>query len=185
MGDFNFKNNGSFEGMLIEHFYSGDIRGGFGKIFEKKIYEDHGIKFHIDEVFISESSKNVIRGIHFQMNEPQAKIVTILEGKAWDVVVDLRPESPNFKKWVGFELNEEDHRAVYVPRGFGHGFYAYTDKTKMLYLCDGKYDPASDTGILYDDPVLDIKWPVEYLEDTIHSERDLNLMSFEDYIKKI
>lgn len=168
---------------LINDFYAGDERGSFTKIFEKDFYLGSGICFSLNEAFSSVSAKNVVRGLHFQIRNPQAKIVSVLNGKVWDVIVDLRPESSTFKKWQGFELSAENHRSLYVPRGFAHGFASMEDGTTMLYLCDGAYDKETDTGIMYNDPDIGIEWPID-ADKAIHSERDMRLMSFMDYCEK-
>ena len=166
---------------LISNFYAGDNRGGFTKTFEKDIYRAAGIEFQLNETFASRSMKNVIRGLHFQTRNPQAKLVSVVAGKVWDVIVDLRPDSPTFKKWISHELSAENHLGFYVPRGFAHGFASLEDGTVMLYQCDGKYDPATDTGIRFDDPNIGIVWPVDE-KVAIHSGRDLKLQSFEEYM---
>ena len=168
---------------LIENFYAGDNRGGFTKCYEKDIYEKAGIKFQLNESFVSVSAKNVIRGLHFQVHNPQAKLVCVVKGKVWDVIVDLRPDSMTYKKWIGIELSAENHRAIYVPKGFAHGFAALEDDTLMLYQCDGAYDKDTDTGIVFNDSELGINWPVSE-EDAIHSARDMQLMSLAEYEKK-
>lgn len=168
---------------VIEPFSVGDARGGFTKTFEKDIYAEAGIQFSVNETFASTSARNVIRGIHFQTSNPQAKLVSVLAGCAWDVIVDLRITSPTYKKWEAVELSVENHKAIYVPRGFGHGFASLKDGTIMLYQCDGKYDAATDTGIRFDDSEIGVQWPVsEGL--AIHSERDFGLMSIEEYEKR-
>lgn len=168
------------DAFCIEYFYSGDNRGDFGKIFEKAIYREAGIEFTLNESFASTSQKNVIRGLHFQTNKPQAKLVSVLHGKVWDVIVDIRPESETYGHWEAVELSRINHKALYVPRGFAHGFVALEDDTVMLYQCDGKYSKETDTGIRFDDPDIGIKWPIE-IDVTIHSKRDLDLMSFKEY----
>ena len=157
---------------LISNFYAGDNRGGFTKSFENDIYKNVGIEFRLDETFASRSMKNVIRGLHFQTHNPQAKLVSVVAGKVWDVIVDLRPDSPTYKRWISQELSAENHLSFYVPRGFAHGFASLEDGTVMLYQCDGKYDP--DIGI---------EWPVDE-SVAIHSGRDLSLRSFQEYLKK-
>lgn len=170
--------NGAY---LITGFFAGDSRGGFEKIFEKDIYHKAGIDFSLNETFVSYSCKNVIRGLHFQTNNPQAKIVTVLSGRVWDVIVDIRKDSPTFGKWIGEILSCDNHKAFYVPKGFAHGFVALEDNTIMLYQCQEPYDKETDTGILYNDPELGIKWPID-IENSIHSERDLKLMSLAEYM---
>lgn len=166
---------------LITGFFIGDRRGGFEKIFEKDIYYKAGIDFSLNETFVSYSDKNVIRGLHFQKNNPQAKIVTVLSGQVWDVIVDIRKGSSTFGKWIGEILSCDNHKAFYVPKGFAHGFVALADNTIMLYQCQEPYDKETDTGILYNDSELGIKWPID-LEKSIHSERDLKLMSLAEYM---
>lgn len=165
---------------LIDNFFVGDNRGGFTKYFEKDIYRTAGIKFSLNETFASVSEKNVIRGLHFQINNPQAKLVSVVKGKVWDVIVDLRISSETYKKWIGIELSDANHKALYVPRGFAHGFLSLEDETVMLYQCDGAYDKETDTGIVFNDEEIGIKWPID-LEKTIHSTRDMNLMKLSEY----
>lgn len=184
MTEFKFEKLDLEGAYLITNFSIGDNRGGFTKCFERDIYRHAGIDFQLNETFISVSAKNVIRGLHFQINNPQAKLVSVPKGCVYDVLVDLRPESPTFKKWRGFELSDRNHRALYIPRGFAHGFLSLEDDTLMMYQCDGAYDKETDTGIRFDDPDIAVKWPVVYLNETIHSERDLNLMSFKEYCKR-
>lgn len=181
MADFSFEQTELEGAVLISPFFAGDQRGGFTKIFEKDIFCKAGIEFTLNETFLSVSSRNVIRGMHFQLNRPQAKIVTVTKGAVYDVIVDLRPDSKTYKEWRGFTLSQENHLALYIPRGFAHGFLALEDETHMLYQCDGAYDKETDTGIRFDDPELNIKWPVNDLDKCIHSARDLTLMSFKEY----
>lgn len=165
---------------LVSNFYAGDNRGGFTKTFEKDIYAVGGIQFQLSETFASRSVKNVVRGLHFQTHRPQAKLVSVLSGSAWDVIVDLRPDSATFKKWTAHELSADNHMSFYVPRGFAHGFASLEDNTVMLYQCDGKYDRESDSGIRFDDPEIAIEWPIDE-GVAIHSARDLELESFQEY----
>lgn len=165
---------------LIHNFYAGDNRGGFTKVFEKDIFKKNGIEFTLNETFLSVSEKNVIRGLHFQTHNPQAKLVSVPCGRVYDVLVDLRPASPTFMQWMGFELSADNHDSLYIPRGFAHGFASLEDGTVMMYQCDGAYDAPSDTGVRFDDPAIGIEWPVDE-KDAIHSARDLQLMSMEEY----
>lgn len=168
---------------LISNFYAGDNRGGFTKTFEKDIYKEAGIKFQLNETFASRSMKNVIRGLHFQTHNPQAKLVSVVTGAVWDVIVDLRPDSSTYGKWIAHELSAENHLSFYVPRGFAHGFASLEDNTVMLYQCDGKYNSDTDTGIRFDDPEIGIEWPVDE-NVAIHSARDLKLGSFQEYLRR-
>lgn len=170
---------GSF---VIQNFFSGDNRGGFTKNFERDIYYENGISFTLSESFLSVSMKNVIRGLHFQQQRPQAKLVSVAAGAVWDVIVDLRPQSSSFRKWEAVELSAQNHKSLYIPRGFAHGFASLEDNTVMLYQCDGRYDRDTDSGIRYDDPQVGICWPVSD-DAAIHSERDMHLMDFNTYLK--
>lgn len=181
MAGFEFKPLELEGAFLVSSFYAGDNRGGFTKTFEKDIFEQAGIKFNLNETFASRSEKNVVRGLHFQMNKPQAKLVSVVSGRVWDVIVDIRPESPTFRKWTAQELSAENHLSFYVPRGFAHGFASLEDNTVMLYQCDGKYDKETDTGIRFDDPDIGIECPIS-LDTAVRSERDLGLMSLKEYL---
>lgn len=167
---------------LISNFHIQDSRGGFTKCFEREIYSKAGIGFKLSETFASSSGKDVVRGLHFQIRNPQAKLVCIVAGRAWDVIVDLRPKSKTFGRWTGVELSAENHRSLYIPRGFAHGFATLEENTVMLYQCDGAYDKETDSGIRFDDPEIGISWPVSD-EKAIHSKRDLQLMSLRDYME--
>ncbi len=181
MAGFEFQKLDLKGAFLINNFYAGDKRGGFTKCFEKDIYRESGIEFKLNETFASRSMKNVIRGLHFQTHNPQAKLVSVVAGRVWDVIVDLRLDSPTFKQWRAYELSAENHLSFYVPRGFAHGFASLEDGTVMLYQCDGKYDRETDSGIRFDDPDIGINWPISE-EVAIRSERDRNLGTLQDYI---
>lgn len=178
--NFRFRELPLKDAYCIDFFSAGDSRGEFSKCFEKEIYRRNGIPFEVSESFFTVSSKNVVRGLHFQKHTPQAKLVSVVNGRTWDVIVDLRPDSATYKKWCGIELSKENHHAVYIPRGFAHGFVSFEDDTVMLYQCDGVYDKKTDGGIRLDDPDLGIEWPVD-LKKMIISSRDLQLEDFRTY----
>lgn len=177
---FSFRTMGLNGVIVIDNYFTGDRRGGFTKVFEKELFQDVGIDFSLNETFASMSSKNVIRGLHFQTKYPQAKLVSVLCGQVWDVIVDLRPNSPTYRKWESVELSAENHKGLFIPRGFAHGFVSLKDETVMLYQCDGAYDKETDTGIRFDDPSIGIQWPIS-IDQSIHSDRDLHLPSFIQY----
>lgn len=183
MASFEFQKTEIDGTIIINNFYVGDNRGGFTKCFEKDIYEREGLKFFVNETFVSISDLNVIRGLHFQKHNPQAKLVSVVSGKVWDVVVDLRPNSNTYKKWMSVELSSENHRSLFIPRGCAHGFASLENGTIMLYQCDGAYDKASDTGIIYNDLEIGIEWPIDD-RIAIHSERDLKLQTLAEYEKE-
>lgn len=182
MCGFEFERTELEDARYIKNFYHEDERGGFMKCFEKNIYAEAGIEFNVSETFISVSAKNVIRGLHFQANSPQSKIISVMHGKAWDVIVDLRPKSITYRKWFGKVLSAQEHNAMYVPRGFAHGFAALEDETIMCYQCDGAYDKGSDMGIRFDDKDIDIKWPIN-VNQSIISDRDRSLLTFDVWEK--
>lgn len=183
MGKFKFQELELAGAYRIKNFSASDRRGEFTKCFEREIYAASGIEFQLNESFVSISAKNVIRGLHFQTHYPQAKIVCVPKGRVWDVIVDLRPDRPTYQKWVGVELSADNYAALYIPRGFAHGFVSLEDETMMFYQCDGAYDRKTDTGIRFDDPDIGIKWPVD-LKNVIYSDRDGSLMSFREYQKR-
>ena len=184
MANFDFQEMELKGAYLIQCFYAGDNRGGFTKSFEKDMFKNAGIEFHLNETFASISMKNVIRGLHFQIHNPQAKLVSVISGRVWDVIVDIRPSSPTYRKWIAHELSRDNHMSFYIPRGFAHGFASLEDDTVMLYQCDGRYDAKTDTGILFNDTDLSIDWPIDE-SNAIHSARDLGLMSLKEFEKAI
>lgn len=174
----------SLEGAYaIKNFYYEDIRGNFIKSYEKEIYENAGISFEMSETFVSVSCKNVIRGLHFQFCDPQAKLICLLKGEAWDVIVDLRRSSPTYKQWISVDLRSGGSNAVYIPPGFAHGFASLTDDMTMLYQCAGKYDKSTDTGILFNDETIGVKWPID-ISTAVLSDRDAGLMKFDEFERK-
>lgn len=139
----------------------GDARGFFLETYHAAQYRALGI----DEVFVqdnhSHSTRNVLRGLHYQLRHPQTKLVIVTRGTIFDVAVDIRRGSPTFGRWVGETLSGENHRQILVPRGFAHGFCVLTPEADVLYKCTDFYDPADDRGILWSDPDIGIVWPVD------------------------
>lgn len=169
---------------IISSFFSEDNRGSFVKCYEEGIFKEAGIPFSCSEDFISRSSQNVIRGMHFQTNNPQAKIVGVISGKVYDVILDLRESSETYGQWRGFYLSSENRSSLYIPRGFAHGFISLSENSIVSYKCDGAYDAKSDTGIKFNDPDIRIDWPIWNSEQAIVSSRDRNLMSFKVFKEK-
>lgn len=167
---------------IIEPFLQSDNRGKFGKFYEKSVLYDLGIRFSIQEVFVTKSNKNVIRGLHFQYANPQSKLITVLNGSCRDVLVDLRKNSPTYMKHMFFDLTDISGSVLYIPKGFAHGFISLTDNMTMMYMCDEKYDKNSDAGILYNDSDLNIDWGDE-ADKFIHSDRDLKLLTVKEFEK--
>lgn len=174
MTAFNFRKTSLESAVLIEYFFAGDNRGIILKSYEKEIFKEAGIEFEVNETFVSKSAQNVLRGLHFQTHNPQAKLVNVLNGRVYDVIVDLRKESPTYLKWEGFDLSADNHLALYVPKGFAHGFVALAPDSIMQYQCYGAYDKQTDTGIRFDDPEIGVIWP-DNVMNYIISEKDLAL----------
>ncbi|MBS4750887.1 dTDP-4-dehydrorhamnose 3,5-epimerase [Carnobacteriaceae bacterium zg-ZUI78] len=158
---------------IIEPAVFGDHRGFFTESFSEKDFKAAGINtdFVQDNHSLS-AQAGVLRGLHFQKGEAaQAKLVRVVTGAVLDVIVDIRKGSPTYGQWEGYILSEHNHRQLYVPRGFAHGFVTLTPNVNFLYKCDNYYDAQADAGIAFDDPDLAIDWPVN-IEKAILSEKD-------------
>lgn len=169
----------------ITPFNADDIRGCFTKDYSREIFEQNGIKHELAEVFYSTSKKGVIRGLHFQRIKEQAKLVRCVSGHIFDVVVDLRVGSSTFKKWLGFELNEENQKEVLVPVGCAHGFLAL-DTATVSYKCSECFYAEGDDGMKWNDPDIGIDWGLERIggaDNVILSEKDGNLQSFKEFMR--
>lgn len=167
---------------IIEPTVFEDDRGYFFEKFnEKKFEEVTGLNGHFVQDNISKSSYGVLRGLHLQKGEhAQAKLVSCLEGKVYDVALDLREDSPSFGKWFGIELTPENKLQLYVPRGFGHGFSVLSDTAVFAYKCDNFYNKESEGGVLWNDKQINIDWRLA-LEDVILSDKDAILTTFSEH----
>ncbi len=151
------------EVVLIKQKVFKDDRGFFMETYKKSEFERAGIPTNFVQDNHSKSTKYVLRGLHFQ-KEPfgQGKLVRCIRGKIFDVAVDIRKESPTFKRWVGFELTEENKQMLWIPRGFAHGFLTLSDEAEIIYkVSDNEYSPKSDAGIIWNDPEININWPID------------------------
>jgi dTDP-4-dehydrorhamnose 3,5-epimerase len=168
--------------LIIEPNIFGDSRGLFFESFNSITWANEGLPSKFVQDNQSFSFKGVLRGLHFQQGEhAQGKLVRVITGKVLDVAVDIRPESPTFGKWEFYELDGKSNKMVYIPGGFAHGFLALEDSV-FSYKCTAGYNKESEGGIIWNDPVLNIEWPIE---NPNVSEKDLILPSFESYFKKI
>jgi len=138
-----------------------DNRGFFLETWQKKNYKAAGVDLNFVQDNVSISKKGVLRGLHYQYPHSQAKLVQVLVGVVFDVTVDIRLGSETFGKWVSVELSETNHRQLYIPAGFAHGFCGISDKAVFSYKCTDYYAPAAEAGIIWNDPDIDIDWPVE------------------------
>lgn len=146
--------------LLVEPRVFRDPRGSFLEAWNESAYEAAGIRARFVQDNVSHSIKGVVRGLHYQHPHPQAKLVTVLRGEVFDVVVDIRRGSPTFGQWEGVTLNAERPRFLLIPEGFAHGFAVTSDEAVFSYKCTDFYRPECDGGLLWDDPALGITWPV-------------------------
>ena len=164
--------NTKIEGLfLIEPEIKIDERGYFSRVFCEEELKKNGIDFNIVQINRSfTNKKGTIRGMHFQ-KEPKSegKMIQCVKGAVYDVAIDLRPKSPTYSQWVAEELSEENKKMFFVPKGFAHGFQTLTDKCELLYFMTEYYFPKHASGVRWDDPFFNIKWP---LGDSLLSERD-------------
>lgn len=164
---------------IVEPDVYKDHRGFFKESYNKKVFEQLQVPYQFVQDNISKSVEaGTIRGLHFQTNpKAQTKLVQVMKGVIFDVIVDLRKESPTYKKWQGFILSEYNHRQLLVPKGYAHGFCTLVPNTIVLYKVDEHYDFQSDSGIRWNDEELQIDWPVKY---PILSNKDQALPSLQD-----
>lgn len=162
---------------IIDFQQREDARGFFAHAWSRAEFEQHGLTGQIVDInFSYNRSRGTVRGMHFQ-NAPyaQVKVVRCVRGAIYDAIVDLRPASPTFRRWIGVELTADNHRALYVPEGFAHGFQTLEADCDVLYLVSEIYAPSAEGGVRYDDPAFGVEWP---LPATVISERDLAWATF-------
>ena len=150
------------EVLLLEPRVFGDARGFFFESHNRRTFrDDTGLDVEFVQDNHSRSAKNVLRGLHYQVRQPQGKLVRVVSGEVWDVAVDLRRASPTFGRWVGFTLDAESHRMAWIPPGFAHGFVVVSAHADLLYKTTDYYAPEHERTLLWNDPVLAIPWPLE------------------------
>jgi dTDP-4-dehydrorhamnose 3,5-epimerase len=153
-----------------------DIRGSFREVYKKKNIKNKNLIFHC----LSISKKNVLRGLHIQTRNSQAKYLTVIKGEIFDVMVDLRKKSRNFGRYFSINLSSKNHCSIYIPEGFAHGFCCL-DKENIVYYCSSNYrDKNNEIGILWNDPDINIKWPIK---NPILSIKDKKNLSLKEYCK--
>ena len=157
--------------VVIEPKVFGDERGYFYEAYNKNTFHELGLDYDFVQDNQSFSKKGVLRGLHFQKNYPQAKLVRVIEGEVFDVAVDLRKDSPTYGKWYGVVLSGENKKMFMIPRGFAHGFLVLSDTAIFSYKCDDFYHPNDEGGIIYNDPTIGVEWP-KIDCDIILSEKD-------------
>lgn len=170
----------------VTPFNADDVRGCFTKDYSKEVFEQHGIHHDLQEVFYTSSHEGVIRALHFQREKQQPKLVRCISGHVYDVVVDMRKDSPSFKRWLGFDLIGDRHNEILVPAGCAHG-YLVLEPSIVSYKCSEKFYGEFDDGIMWNDPTINVQWPLEKIggkQNIIVAEKDKNLLSFDEFIKK-
>lgn len=180
MGKFNRIDTEIDDVCIIEPTVFGDNRGYFMETYSKKDFEEIGIKEEFVQDNQSKSKKGVLRGLHFQIENTQGKIVRVIKGNVFDVAVDLRRNSKTFGKWVGIELSEDNKKMLYIPPYFAHGFLVLSDEAEFTYKCTDIYNHLAESGIMYNDSDIKIEWPKVDC-DIITSEKDGKWQTFEQF----
>lgn len=147
------------EVLVVEPDLFEDSRGFFMETYQKQRYAKEGMDCVFVQDNFSFSSQHTLRGLHYQINHPQAKLIYVIKGAIFDVAVDVRSGSPTFGQWTGFELTDENRRQLFVPEGFAHGFCVISKTAYVAYKCTDFYSPKDERGVLWSDPDIDIKWP--------------------------
>ena len=159
------------EVLLLEPKLHGDSRGFFLETYREDTLKEFGINERFIQDNHSRSTRGILRGLHYQLTQPQGKLVRVAQGAVFDVAVDVRRGSPTFGQWCGATLDEENMRMMYIPQGFAHGFVVLSDVADFIYKCTDYYHPQSEQGILWNDPDIGIEWPIT---DVQLSDKDQN-----------
>ncbi len=172
----------NIEGLkVITPTVFGDARGYFMETYQYEDFKAAGV----DVVFVqdnqSASKKGVLRGLHFQINHPQDKLVRVIKGEVYDVAVDLRKDSATFGQWYGVLLSEENKKQFFIPKGFAHGFLVLSDYAEFCYKCSDFYHPNDEGGLKFDDPAIGVQWPIPEGMDLIMSDKDKLWGGIEEY----
>lgn len=166
--------------ILLEPTVFGDHRGFFMETWQRQTFAENGIDFDFVQDNHSKSSHGILRGLHYQIQQPQGKLVRVVEGCVFDVAVDMRQSSPTFGEWVGYELSAENHNMLWVPPGFAHGFYVISETAEFVYKCTDYYAPEHERSVLWNDPDLAIDWHLVAGEEPVLSEKDAEAPSFKN-----
>ncbi len=156
--------------FVIEPQIFGDERGFFMETYKESDFKNAGLDYDFIQDNHSKSRKGVLRGLHYQLHYPQAKLVRVIQGEVFDVAVDLRKNSPTYGQWVGVILSAENKKMFMIPRGFAHGFVVLSETAEFVYKCDELYHPEDEGGVMWNDPEVGIEWP--YKGEPLLSEKD-------------
>ncbi len=172
MGRFHFQKTGIEDLYVIDVEPFGDSRGYFMETYNEKDFHEAGLTMRFVQLNESRSRQGVLRGLHFQKQFPQGKLVRCTRGEVFDVAVDLRPSSNTYGKWHGVLLSEENKRQFYVPEGFAHGFYVLSEVAEFVYMVTNLYHPEDEGALFWNDPQVGIEWPLIEGVDVLLSEKD-------------
>ena len=183
MGKFTFTQTEIPGVVVIEPQVFGDDRGYFMETYQKDQFAEAGIDKEFVQDNQSRSTRGVLRGLHFQKNHTQGKLVRAVRGTVFDVAVDLRTSSETYGKWFGVELSAENKKQFYIPEGFAHGFLVLSDEAEFAYKCTDFYHPGDEGGLLWSDETIGVQWPIEEGMELIISEKDKKWGGFNDTFK--
>ncbi len=183
MGKFKFIESKIKGVFVIEPTVFGDKRGYFMETYNEEDFRQAGLDYRFVQDNQSKSSKGVLRGLHFQKEFPQGKLVRVLSGKVFDVAVDVRQNSPTYGKWFGVELSAENMKQFYISEGFAHGFLVLSDEAVFAYKVTDFYHPGDEGGILWNDPDIAVEWPITDDMTVLLSDKDKVQPSFKDTFK--
>jgi len=166
--------------ILIEPSVFGDHRGFFKETWQRKTFAENGIDYDFVQDNHSKSTHGILRGLHYQIQNPQGKLVRVVEGSVFDVAVDMRKSSETFGQWVGFELSAKNHLMMWVPPGFAHGFYVNSESAEFVYKCTDYYAPEHERSVRWNDEKLAIDWQLVDGKSPILSDKDADAPNFID-----
>jgi dTDP-4-dehydrorhamnose 3,5-epimerase len=167
--------------VLVEHEAFEDERGYFMEVYNSKAFRDAGLPDRFVQLNESRSSRQVVRGLHFQWDPPMGKLMRVAEGAAFLVAVDIRHDSPTLGRWVGYTITADDKKQIWAPAGFARGVCTLADNTRVQYLCTGSYNRVTESGLHWNDPEIGIEWPVA---DPLVSARDRSGQTLREWLAR-
>ncbi|MGI6776618.1 MAG: dTDP-4-dehydrorhamnose 3,5-epimerase [Acetivibrionales bacterium] len=177
MAKFKFSETNLKGVFMIEPEIFKDNRGYFMEVYNYNEFKSAGLTADFVQDNQSYSKKGVLRGLHYQKQYPQCKLVRVIQGRIFDVAVDIRVESPTYKKWFGTVLSSDNRKQIYIPQGFAHGFLVLSEEAIIEYKCSGYYHPEDEGGIIWNDKAIGIEWPLDGIQEVVLSKKDMELNS--------